>query len=225
MMKMESRIIGLLCEKDQASRIVRCNSVFLEYAGVQSANQVLGHTDYDFPWQEYADTYRKHELDVLAGNNHSIIFPSKTAQGEYSVFLHNKAARHDDAGNIIGIQCHAVEIMHPKIHQLFAQLSAQTPETVQQKGYTRGKNKIFDLTPREKDILFFLCKAKTAKQIALILNISPRTIYSHIEHLKQKLNCHTKGELVDAAYQTGFSHELPSQIALIDLIDHLQGTQ
>lgn len=223
-MKMESRITGLLCEKDQDSRITRCNSIFLEYAGACSEHEVLGYTDYDFPWQEYADTYRQHELQVLAGNSHSIIFPSKTALGSFSVFLHNKAARYDAQGKIIGIQCHAVEIIHPEIHRLFAGLIEKTPDLMQQKGYTLGKNSLLGLTPREKDILFFLCKAKTAKQIALILKISPRTIYSHIEHLKAKLNCHTKGELIDAAFQAGFSHELPSQIALKDLFSHVQGS-
>lgn len=208
-MKMESRVAGIISEKDKESRITKCNSVFLEYAGSRD-DSILGCTDYDLPWQEFADTYRQHELDVLAGNDYSIVFPAKIASGAYHLFLHSKAAKYNEHGEIVGLHCHAVEIINPDMRRLFSYLGNQSPEGF--KIFSIGKNFAKHLTPREKDILFFTVKAKTAKQVARILNLSPRTVYSHLDNIKAKLNCRTKGELVDIAYQMGFSQELPQGI-------------
>lgn len=208
-MKMESRITGIFTEKDKDSRITYCNHVFVEYAGVASEDQILGRTDEDFPWQEFAEIYRRHELDALAGNNYSIIFPAKVAHtNEYRIFLHSKAAKLDEQGTIVGLQCHALEVINPEIQQLFSHLMQKLPKECAT--LSIGKPSTLALTPREKDILFFIAKAKTAKRMAQILNVSPRTVYSHIEHIKTKLNCRTKGELADVAYQMGFAQELPN---------------
>jgi DNA-binding CsgD family transcriptional regulator len=123
------------------------------------------------------------------------------------MFIHSKAAKYDE-NKIVGVLCHSVEIIQPEMKQLFSVWAKQslTPQT----GFSIGKHQSATLTPREKDILFFLAKAKTAKQIAHLLKVSPRTVYSHMEHIKTKLNCHTKSELVDMAYHTGLAFELPS---------------
>jgi DNA-binding CsgD family transcriptional regulator len=43
------------------------------------------------------------------------------------------------------------------------------------------------LTPRETDILIWLVQSKTNGEIGQILNLSPRTVGKHLEHLYQKL--------------------------------------
>jgi DNA-binding CsgD family transcriptional regulator len=43
------------------------------------------------------------------------------------------------------------------------------------------------LTPREGEILFWISEAKTNPEIAAILNVSPRTVHKHVEHLFKKL--------------------------------------
>ncbi|MCL5260630.1 MAG: LuxR C-terminal-related transcriptional regulator [Gammaproteobacteria bacterium] len=53
------------------------------------------------------------------------------------------------------------------------------------------------LSPKETKILFGLCEGKSAKEIAKILNISYRTVETHIEHIKLKTNCNTKYQLID----------------------------
>jgi len=57
------------------------------------------------------------------------------------------------------------------------------------------RNKIH-LTPRENDVLHYLTQGYTAKGIALILNISRRTVEHNIENIKSKTNCHSKSELI-----------------------------
>lgn len=64
------------------------------------------------------------------------------------------------------------------------------------KFYFPLKRKTFYLTKREAECLYYLVRAKTAKEIALLLNISPRTVESYIDTLKMKLECNSKIDLV-----------------------------
>lgn len=54
------------------------------------------------------------------------------------------------------------------------------------------------LTAREKECLYWLFCGKTAPEIALILNISKRTVEKFISNLKEKFNCYTLFQLGDA---------------------------
>ena len=45
-----------------------------------------------------------------------------------------------------------------------------------------------------------MIRGKTAKEIAVILNLSPRTIEHHIENIKIKTNSDSKSELIDKMF-------------------------
>jgi DNA-binding CsgD family transcriptional regulator len=53
-----------------------------------------------------------------------------------------------------------------------------------------GEN--FRLTPRENDVLMWLGKGKTNRDIADILGMSPRTVNKHLEHIFVKLGVETR---------------------------------
>jgi DNA-binding CsgD family transcriptional regulator len=53
------------------------------------------------------------------------------------------------------------------------------------------------LSGREMSCAKLLLQGMTARGIAERLFISPRTVETHLQHLKQKLNCRTKAELVN----------------------------
>ncbi len=55
------------------------------------------------------------------------------------------------------------------------------------------------LSPRERDCLEFLLQGKTAKETAVILALSSRTVESYFETIKKKLKCCNKGELFSTA--------------------------
>lgn len=54
-----------------------------------------------------------------------------------------------------------------------------------------------NISKREIECLHLLAKGKMLKEIALILNISTRTIETHLNQLKVKLGCYYKNELVN----------------------------
>lgn len=51
------------------------------------------------------------------------------------------------------------------------------------------------LTQREVECLYFLIHGKTAKQCAIELGLSYRTVESHLQRTKMKLMCQTKYQL------------------------------
>lgn len=50
----------------------------------------------------------------------------------------------------------------------------------------------YHLTPRESDVLAWLSKGKTNRDIAQILGMSPRTVNKHLEHIFVKLGVETR---------------------------------
>lgn len=67
------------------------------------------------------------------------------------------------------------------------------------------------LTERESEVLFLLIHHKMPKQIALLLNLSVRTVEHRITDLRQKFNCQSKAELIDAAIQSNFLTFIPTR--------------
>ncbi|MDR3625169.1 MAG: helix-turn-helix transcriptional regulator [Chlamydiales bacterium] len=59
--------------------------------------------------------------------------------------------------------------------------------------------KLESLSPRERACLKLLAQDKTAKETALLLNLSPRTIEAYFENIKNKFSCWNKYEILKIA--------------------------
>jgi len=64
---------------------------------------------------------------------------------------------------------------------------------IRQEIYEIGKR--YSLTPRELECLSYLTSGKTAKEIARIIDASPRTVETHINNIRLKTGCQSKREL------------------------------
>ena len=56
---------------------------------------------------------------------------------------------------------------------------------------------LYQLSPRETDILKFLAKGRNAAYIQSKLTISPHTVKSHIYSIYRKLDIHSQQKLMD----------------------------
>jgi DNA-binding CsgD family transcriptional regulator len=54
----------------------------------------------------------------------------------------------------------------------------------------------YNLTPREVEVLQLICQNNSVPQIAERIFISPATVQNHCANIKDKLNCHTRLDLV-----------------------------
>jgi DNA-binding NarL/FixJ family response regulator len=62
------------------------------------------------------------------------------------------------------------------------------------------------LSDREKEVLALATKGHTTKEIADMLNISPRTVDTYREHIFAKLGCRNIADMVRYAVKNGLSH-------------------
>lgn len=58
-----------------------------------------------------------------------------------------------------------------------------------------------NLTSRERQCVYLLARGNSTKNIAALLSRSPRTIDVHIEHIKQKLGCHRKSQILNKLFE------------------------
>lgn len=65
------------------------------------------------------------------------------------------------------------------------------------------------LSEREREYLFFSLRRKTAKEIALILSLSHRTVEDYMGSIRTKLNCQSRSELLEKAALKNFGTLLP----------------
>jgi DNA-binding NarL/FixJ family response regulator len=82
----------------------------------------------------------------------------------------------------------------PAIAQAFAEAGAQTGTS---------EPHVRELTARERDVLQLLAEGKAMKEVAAILDISPRTVEFHKYRLMQTIGAKTTADLVQYAIRHG----------------------
>lgn len=152
---------------------INCNEASYEFLGL-SEDELLYKTNFELPWRENADQWRKNDLKVMTSKR-SIEFT------EEMVHQNNKYI------------CTAVKtpvFVRNKVRGvlMLIKIDSQIPLD------SLPKNQ--KITQRELQCLYYLCKGFVLKQIAHALKISPRTVEHHINHAKTKLNCYHRSDLI-----------------------------
>jgi two-component system response regulator NreC len=70
-------------------------------------------------------------------------------------------------------------------------------------GPSAGRDSLDDLTAREQEVLAHLADGASNSEIGDLLSISPKTVARHRENIMQKLNLHSRTELVKYAIRKG----------------------
>ena len=59
------------------------------------------------------------------------------------------------------------------------------------------------LTPRELEIMQWIGRGKTTREIATVLVLSPHTVRKHVERILEKLGARTRSEAVARVVEAG----------------------
>ena len=70
-------------------------------------------------------------------------------------------------------------------------------------GPDKGSSRYESLSEREREIFQLIAEAKTNKEIASLLNVSPKTVETHRGHIMEKLDLHSAAEIVLYAVRQG----------------------
>lgn len=196
---------------DKNSVIQNINESAIDICGYPSLQKTIGKTRNLMATKETVDRIVKEDQIVLK-NNQMQIFEEHVVllnQLSYPVMAF-KFPWYDIDNQIIGIfgisiflhQANACTIVTDAM-KLILKLGLLTtpgitPETTENSFELSGRkiNNVY-LSKREIECLYFLARGKTAKMIAKILTLSPRTVEYYIDNIKVKLNVRSKSELID----------------------------
>lgn len=90
------------------------------------------------------------------------------------------------------------DVNHPEV-VFYKKVLARVNKLTGSKILLNYNHKKFHLTKREHECLKLVRQGKSAKQIGALLNISYRTVESHVDNIKSKFSCRTKLELISSA--------------------------
>ncbi|KQV61833.1 diguanylate cyclase [Duganella sp. Root198D2] len=108
-----------------------CNDIFLRAAGLSSQEEVVGKSDFDFPWSHNAERIRADDAKIInSGVPHlnredHLLF----ADGSVHWFLINKLPLHDQAGKTIGLLGTIEDVSERKQVELMLQLHNRALES------------------------------------------------------------------------------------------------
>jgi len=92
--------------KDREGAFLGCNEPFIRAVGVERADQVIGKTDFDLPWQsEEAEAYRADDREVIEHRRpkRHIREPLRRADGTRSWIETTKVPLTDETGEVYGV--------------------------------------------------------------------------------------------------------------------------
>jgi DNA-binding CsgD family transcriptional regulator len=69
------------------------------------------------------------------------------------------------------------------------------------------RDELTKLTPRQREVLQLLAEGRSAKEVAIILNISPRTAEFHKYRIMEELGIKNGAELVHYAIRHGITSQ------------------
>ncbi len=207
--------------------VVNCNE-YTAHSFSEDAGQPLKKEDLigkDFHGVEEMLSWKEGTADVLLLNTQQAIEQSKAQIIEECVVVQGKEQRyltyripHPDSKTLIGFSFNLTRYTKKERQSnllgeralISSVLLDQSAVDALVKSLANKKISIevngitVYLTKRETECILHLLRYKTVKDIARILQLSPRTIEDYIARLKCKLDCNTKAELIEVALQKGF---------------------
>lgn len=184
--------------KDQYSRFVYCNEAYAERAGLDSPAGVIGKSDFDFSWRKNAEFYQQGDRLVLQGEKWSnIVEPQIIGGNVYDVLVTKSLLTENNRLYIFGFFHDVTGLQIMKKNGYF--------DPIKKRFYLGAMFNHQYLTIQEYKVFRYVVSGYTAKRIAELLKLSPKTVESYIENIKLKLNCETKNDIVTTAISHGFT--------------------
>lgn len=203
-------------------KVLGINELCLEAIG--ATPEILGRIPYSFYKKEIAEHILNHNTDVI--HREEVLSQEEwivdITTKEKKCLTSTKTTLYDDEGKPIGIVGVSIDItdhkdaeqlgvgikvnIEEKIKNTFASLAEQNEALMKRFGklanFSHTPLKSIQLpheqlTHRQKECLYLILQGFSAKMIAQKLNLSPRTVETHIEAIKIRLGCFRKTEIIE----------------------------
>jgi len=170
---------------DRNGTAVGCNKNVLSMFGFKSLAQFKGLTfekmgEFGGWTKKATQSFEKDTLEVVRTGKAKLNIeepPIPHSDGRIIHFLSSRVPLFDHSGDIVGIIGNSVDI------NSLRKIAEREIEI------TKEKKALSLLSQREMDCVHWYLKGKNSGEIAIILGISRRTVETHIENAKSKLDC------------------------------------
>lgn len=207
--------IGFL--KDSQYRYIAASDELNQKMRCGHSEEFMGRSDFDVPGEhrENAGVYRAQDILISQGEPTKGIniqcYPQDTERKVY--YTMKKPLYLGD--EFIGIYGTTIEIDRNFINSLLDKgiiNKKYCEHHLQRNALAIAKLSHPDLSERESICLYFLIRGRTAKEISQKMNVSPKTVESYIARVKVKLQCYSKSQLIDKAYELQLDKVIPEAI-------------
>ncbi|HDL7706760.1 TPA: PAS domain-containing protein [Yersinia enterocolitica] len=193
--------------KDNNSKFVYLNESCLDLFDIQPGFDFEGRLDEEMPcsWSEYSDDFKAHDRKAEQSREGAEIIVTSSFGRErvISPWYFPKFPIYNQNGKVLGTVFFGKKFNFISICDFFNSL----------------KPSVITLTPpvdgfseRELDIIFYAIQKMTAKEIAVKLSLSNRTIENRLRFIYDKVGCHSLKELIEYCHTSGLSHYVPKKV-------------
>lgn len=211
---------GLIVVMDTDSKFIYSNHYTANMFGYSTTDAMQGIDAFQMrcPASESAAEFISQDKIVIhEGKELSILDIHTYANNQPKILLTKKKPLIQD-GEVRGVICYCTELQSNALTQVCAAITqADKKYYVSNKSVERsylvGETKTECLlTQREREVVFYMLRGQTVKQIAKSMNISPRTVETYKENIKLKWTCTLTSEIIDKAISSGYLTYLPNDL-------------
>jgi len=209
---------GLVVWKDTNLIYKLVNRVGADLLGLKKNDDCIGKTDHDFkyPAKDIIDVFIKMDRTTVATGKPFKMIEFIEYNNCSKVFITTGNVIRSKRNTIVGIAIYALDITNSNLINVLSPLIKKD-----NKLFLSNKSKQFtyiieenitaqNLSKRETECLFYILRGRTAKETAKALNLSYRTVETHVESIKEKLNSSTKSQLIEKAISINLINYIPS---------------
>ena len=209
---------GICMYMDAQNHLRYCNDRAAFILGFDHANKTRGVHISDIPCKaaECTDIFTMQNKLVIEEHVPLTILDIHPYRNDNTItMLTKKTPYYDSTNKVAGVLMSSTEITHNtlfNVAMIFAHTDTRYKQNnkLKQRSYMISKKfKKNDLTPRELECLFYFVRGMTATKIANVLHISKRTVETHLSHIKTKLGCINKSDLIEYAIDSCFIDFIP----------------
>ncbi len=133
---------GSIYWKDRQGVYLGCNEVVVRMAGVISAADIIGKTDFDLCWSNTAEQVTKDEQEIMnSGIAKDLEITGTLSDGTLATFITTKTPLRDKEGNIVGIIANSLDITQRKQMENELKLAKEKAEKAQKAEEELSKTK------------------------------------------------------------------------------------
>lgn len=193
--------------KDLASRHLYMNQAAFRYTHTPVSFEIEGRLDEEFPadWTDCAGAMIEHDKKTELMQSRVTVIETHYWYGRDSLmpFICEKLPIFNDEKQVIGVLWNAkpLNTLSPLIY-----INQQKPSVLT----TEVPDSIF--TRAELDIIFLMLQRLSTKEMAIIYNISPKTIENRVYSIYQKAEVHTLRQFEEYCKEASLNNYIPDRL-------------